>query len=171
MFMYNNGDIVSYGTTGVCRVIGECVQNVKGENKNYIVLKPVYQENSTVYVPVENETLTERIKSLMTGEEINELIREMPGDEPLWADNDSERAELFSNIISGGDRHQLARLVRTLYIHQKKQQEIGRKLHAADEHFFRNAEKLLFEEFAAVLGIGPEDVVDFIEKKLAEENC
>lgn len=38
--MLKKGDVISYGTTGVCKVEGECEQTVKGQKKRYIVLKP-----------------------------------------------------------------------------------------------------------------------------------
>ena len=47
--MLKKGDVISYGTTGVCKVEGECEQTVKGQKKRYIVLKPVHQINSTLY--------------------------------------------------------------------------------------------------------------------------
>ena len=50
--MLKKGDVISYGATGVCKVEGECEQTVKGQKKRYIVLKPVHQANSTLYVPI-----------------------------------------------------------------------------------------------------------------------
>ena len=50
--MLKKGDVISYAATGVCKVEGECEQTVKGQKKRYIVLKPVHQSNSTLYVPV-----------------------------------------------------------------------------------------------------------------------
>lgn len=70
--MLKKGDIISYGTTGVCKVEGECEQTVKGQKKRYIVLKPVHQINSTLYVPVDNDELKTKFKPLLTGDEIEE---------------------------------------------------------------------------------------------------
>lgn len=33
--MLKKGDVISYGTTGVCKVEGECEQTVKGHKKRY----------------------------------------------------------------------------------------------------------------------------------------
>ena len=161
--MFNKGDVVSYGATGVCSISGECVQKVKGENRKYLVLKPVYSPNSTVYVPLDNGELLSKLKSLMTLEEAQELIKELPNETADWIDNDAKRAEEFEKILTGGDKKKLAGLVRALYVHRKEQLAKGRRLHAADEAFFRNAEKVLFEEFAAALGIQPNEVLSFIE--------
>ena len=73
--MLKKGDVISYGTTGVCKVEGECEQTVKGQKKRYIVLKPVHQINSTLYVPVDNDELKTKFKPLLTGDEIEEIIK------------------------------------------------------------------------------------------------
>lgn len=89
--MLKKGDVISYGTTGVCKVEGECEQTVKGQKKRYIVLKPVHQINSTLYVPVDNDELKTKFKPLLTGDEIEEIIKEMPEESSLWKESSSER--------------------------------------------------------------------------------
>ena len=166
--MLNKGDVISYGTTGVCRVEGECEQTVKGQKRRYLVLKPVHKQNSTVYVPLDNDVLKDKFKPLLTGDEIEEIIKEMPEENSLWKESSSERAELYSQILESGDRKRLAQLVRTLYLRQKSLLAKGRHLHSLDERFFKNAESLLFDEFSAVLGITQDEVFDFIENKLGK---
>ena len=102
--MLKKGDVISYGTTGVCKVEGECEQTVKGQKKRYIVLKPVHQVNSTLYVPVDNDELKTKFKPLLTGDEIEEIIKEMPVESSLWKESSSERAELYSQVLESGDR-------------------------------------------------------------------
>ena len=106
--MLKKGDVISYGTTGVCKVEGECEQTVKGQKKRYIVLKPVHQINSTLYVPVDNDELKTKFKPLLTGDEIEEIIKEMPEESSLWKESNSERAELYSQVLESGDRKRLA---------------------------------------------------------------
>lgn len=166
--MLKKGDVISYGTTGVCKVEGECEQTVKGQKKRYIVLKPVHQINSTLYVPVDNDELKTKFKPLLTGDEIEEIIKEMPEESSLWKESSSERAELYSQILESGDRKRLAQLVRTLYLRQKNLIAKGRHLNSLDERFFKNAENLLFDEFSAVLGISQDEVFDFIETRLSK---
>ena len=165
--MLKKGDVISYGTTGVCKVEGECEQTVKGQKKRYIVLKPVHQANSTLYVPLDNDELKTKFKPLLTVEEIEEIIK-MPEESSLWKESSSERAELYSQILESGDRKRLAQLVRTLYLRQKHLIARGRHLHSLDERFFKNAENLLFDEFSAVLGISQDEVFDFIENRLSK---
>lgn len=165
--MFKIGDTVTYGTTGVCRIDSEIERTVKGEKKSYLVLKPVFQDNATVYVPVDNETLMSRIKRILTADEVDSLIVHIPEYNTKWIVSDSERTKKFREVMISGDREELTKMVRTLYLHRQKQYAKGRKLHASDEHFLRDAETLLFDEFALVLGIKPEEVAGYIDKKIA----
>ena len=45
---------------------------------------------------------------------------------------------------------------------------MGKKMYASDEKLMREAEKLIYEEFATVLNIKPDKVVDYIVKKFEE---
>lgn len=166
--MFNIGDVVSYGSSGVCRITGDCEQKVKGEKKKYLILKPVYQNNSTVYLPLDNEMLVERMKRLLTADEIEDIIKEMPDSKSLWIENDNKRTEAYTEIMKNGDRGEILRMLRTLYKHRQKMFDKGRKLHASDDYIMKSAEELVFNEFALVLGIKPEEVLGFIEEKIGE---
>ena len=54
--MFAEGDFISHGTNGVCRVEGFTQMDVPGtgQKKEYYILKPVYDQKATVYSPVES---------------------------------------------------------------------------------------------------------------------
>ena len=152
----------------MCKVEGECEQTVKGQKKRYIVLKPVHQINSTLYVPVDNDELKTKFKPLLTGDEIEEIIKEMPEESSFGKKAAASVPSFIHRYLKSGDRKRLAQLVRTLYLRQKHLIAKGRHLHSLDERFFKNAENLLFDEFSAVLGISQDEVFDFIETRLSK---
>ncbi len=53
-------------------------------------------------------------------------------------------------------------MIKALHFHQQEQQKKGRRLHISDERFMKEAEKMLYEEFAYVLNIRKEEVLPFI---------
>ena len=53
-------------------------------------------------------------------------------------------------------------MIKALYFHQREQQKNGRRLHITDERFMKEAEKMLYEEFAYVLNIRKDQVLPFI---------
>lgn len=54
MIMYQAGDLIVYGTTGVCRILGVSRSEDPGENKGrlYYLLKPL-QQDGVIYTPAE----------------------------------------------------------------------------------------------------------------------
>ncbi|MBP1569808.1 MAG: CarD family transcriptional regulator, partial [Oscillospiraceae bacterium] len=66
----------------------------------------------------------------------------------------------------GGVRKDIATLIRSLYLHKKELAEKGKKLRSSDEQIMQRAEKLLYGEFAWVLGIEPKEVVPFIRERI-----
>ena len=75
---YSVNDTVLYGAEGVCRV-AEIIQRDFGSGTvDYYVLRPVYNENSTIFVPVNNPALTDKIRRVLSADEIREIIRSMP---------------------------------------------------------------------------------------------
>ena len=92
----------------------------------------------------------------------HELIRTLPNEDYCWIENDNQRKEKYREIIKSGNRKELMKMIRTLYLYQQELKKDGKKIHAADDKFFKDAEKVLYDEFAYVLDIEQEDVVSFI---------
>lgn len=164
--MYKKGDKVLYGTQGVCSVEDVTEKKWEGKTVEYYVLKPVYGENSTFFVPADNEQLTAKMRGIISEDEVHKLIGIMDEGDTIWIDGDNRRTEEYKKIISGGDRLELIKLLKTLYTHREMQSAKGKKLHQCDEKIFRTAQKMIHEEFAIVLQIQPEDVGSFINNEI-----
>lgn len=166
MTKFEVNDSVLYGAEGVCRIADICEQDFMGTQAQYYVLKPVYNAGSTVFVPVENETLVAKMRRILSPDEIRGLIKTMPDEDTLWIDDDNTRRARYAEIVQNGDRAELVGLIKALYRRQQEQQAKGRKLHAADERYLREAEKVLYDEFAHVLRIKRDEVLPFIMEQI-----
>lgn len=164
--MFSIGDTVVYGTQGVCRIEGTQTKRIRGEYVDYLVLRPVYDSNSTVFVPKNNEKLLSKMREILPADEIYRIIRELPEKDPVWIDDDNIRKAKYQEVIDEGDRSKIMLIIKTLHQHRIKQQEKGRRLHQPDEYILGQAEKLLYNEFALVLDIQPDEVVPFIMKQI-----
>lgn len=162
--MFNINDTIMYGSQGVCRILDIREESFGGEPKLYYVLEPVYEGNSTIYCPVDSDKIS--LRKLLTLPEIHELIQLMPDTEANWIENDQERKEKFNNIVKQGDHRELICLIKTLYFHRQAKIEAGRKPHAIDERLMKEAEHILYSEFAHVLQIQPDEVLPFIMGQL-----
>ncbi|WP_368489824.1 CarD family transcriptional regulator [Clostridium sp. BJN0013] len=164
--MYRINDIILYGIQGVCKIIDITEKEIEGKRREYYVLKPVYDSNSTIFIPVHSEKLVAKMRRILSTEEIYALIKAIPSESTVWIDNETLRREKYSAILTSGDRTALVRLIKTLYLHQKMQREKGRKLHVSDERFMKDAERMIYDEFAYVLHIKCEQVLPFILEQL-----
>ncbi|MCM1313833.1 MAG: hypothetical protein NC205_02555 [Prevotella sp.] len=164
--MYNVNDVVVYGSNGVCTVISVEERDFSGESVEYYVLRPVNNSKNTFYVPVSNTFLTGKMHHICTKKQIKNLIEVMSDECCIWIDNELRRKEEYRKIIDIGDRLQLVRLIKTLYIKSSELKGQHKKLHSADEKFFREAENILYEEFAYSLGIPRDSVVEYIKNHI-----
>ena len=160
--MFSVGDTVIYGSQGVCKITGTEQKRIGGKNVDYLVLRPVYDENSTIFIPANNELLTGKMKPVLTESEIYDMINSIRDEEIIEAYDDNERREQYQRIIAEGDRYMLFRLIKTIYLRKLSQEKKGKKLHQSDEAILKQAENLLHNEFALVLDIKPDEVLPFI---------
>jgi len=167
--MYETNEFVLYGAHGVCEVAEITEKELNGSAVEYYVLKPVYDPNSTIFVPLHNAKLTDKMRYVLSAEEIYELIQEMPDENTIWIEEESKRREQYKKILEVGDRKGLVCLIKTLYLRQQKLKEGGKKLHMAEDRFMKDAEKMLFEEFAHVLTIERDQVLPFIMDQMEEK--
>ena len=80
------------------------------------------------------------IRKLLSAEDIIALIRELPAQQGDWIENDNLRKERQTEILRRGDHRELISMIKTLY-----------------------------QEFAQVLDIAPDEVVPFITEKIEKQ--
>jgi CarD family transcriptional regulator len=166
--MFSVGDSFIYGRDGVCRLERIQEMAVNRSTRLYYVLQPVFDAGSVLYVPVGRVDLEAKMRRLLDADEIRGFVRDMPGEEPLWVENEKERKEIYKAILSEGERVPLVKLIKAVFHHRQHLEALGKKLHVSDERFMKDAEKLLYAEFAYVLGIEREEVLPFITTCIGE---
>jgi CarD family transcriptional regulator len=166
--LFSVNDVVLYGIDGVCHVTGVTTKKIGGYPEKYYVLRPVSQETTTIYVPVTNEALVSRMQRLLSLDEAMELIRSVSEEETIWIEDDMKRRFAYEKILEIGDRREIFKLIKTLYLRAQELKGGKRKMHVADEKLMKEAEKRLYDEFAHVLHIEPEQVLPFIFRTIGE---
>ncbi len=165
--MLKVNDIVLYGSAGACRVTDFCKKRIAGEDHDYAVLETQAAPITTIYLPLENKVLMGKIKPVLSREQMLRMIREIPTLDAPWIEDQEQRKLQYREALSGCDRIDLVRLVKTLYARQEEQRGQGRKLHSADERAFREAQRMLHNEIAFVLQISPDEVPALISAELS----
>lgn len=166
--MFKTGECVSYSTTGICEITEIKKMGAAGKEKEYYVLKPIYQKGATVYVPLNNPALTEKIRPAATKEEIDRIILKAKETPLEWIKDDFQRSEAFKSIIHSGDLLSIIRLISCIYLQGEELSRTKHRLRAVDSLAFSNAENYVYNEFAYALGISPEEVISYIKNKMEE---
>ena len=165
--MWKLDDAVVYGAAGICKIADIRDEQFGNETKKYYILKPVFDDKNTYFVPSFNMLLMSKIKPVLTSDEIMELIHKMPSIESNWIDNDKQRTESYKEILESGNRDNVVGVLKALYERRAALTEKGKKMRTSDEIIMRNAEMLIENECAYVLGITREGVRELMEKETA----
>ena len=160
--MFNRGEKVFYGQTGVCIV--EDISE-KAFNKNlkglYYTLRPIYQHNNIIYAPACSNKIF--IRKIISEYEAQKLIETVP---KLYKKALEEQTEEdYNRALESHSCEELLELVIKIY---SKKQAVKRtkKLGLIDEKYLKRAEELLFGELAAALDISLEEVPKVLFEKL-----
>ena len=164
--MFQPGDFVVYGSSGVCRVIqvGALEGKSADPTRQYYTLQPVF-ESERIYTPVDSGVF---MRPAMTKEQAQDLIRQIP---EIDGDVCTERnpANLRVHYEASLQSHECRELIRMIKGIRRKTQETerkGRKMGQVDLRYRKKAEGLLHGELAIALGIPREEVEGYIQTAL-----
>ncbi len=166
--MFELGQTVMYGTEGVCVVERIEVMKVNRVRMKYYVLKPVYRDNATVFVPMDNELLISRMRPILTREEIDSILEHLHDETFAWIEDHNERRQTFQGILNAGNCVQVLRMICALYLRRQELTARGKHLRSSDEQMLREAEKLLNDEFAWVLQLTRQEVPAYIRSRVEQ---
>lgn len=169
--MFKIGEVVAYGATGVCTVENICstaLNRAGTKTQECYVLRPVAAPTCLTYVPTANSLLTERMRPVLSADQIHAMldsIREQPLE---WIDDPRQRAEVFGGIAAAGLSAQLLQLIACLYLEKKNRCGDKRRFSAGDDRLLTAAERIVSEEFAYTLKIKPNQVSAYIADYLKQ---
>ncbi|MBQ8663524.1 MAG: CarD family transcriptional regulator, partial [Eubacterium sp.] len=165
--MYQIGEYIVYGSTGVCEVekIGSLDIPGMSPDRIYYTLRPCYEKKSTIFTPVDNTKVIMRY--VISKEEALELIDGILELGTLTITDEKKREAEYKECFMKCDCRELVKMMNT--IHERRQQRLaqGKKVTAKDERYFHMAEENLFGELAIALGIEKNQVKDFIKERVA----
>ena len=162
------GNYVVYCSGEICKIDNVVKRCFDGVNEhNYFKLIPVSSKNSSYYIPCDNTE--KKVRPLLTKKEILELIDNIPQTGvAVWCDDKNERKHIYNNVLKSNDHLKLIKMMHTIYNHREQEISKGKKLPASDERAMNEAEHLLNQEIAFVLGMNEEEVHSFIENRLKD---
>lgn len=165
--MYQIGDLIVYGSTGVCRVEAlETPRHRPGEEeRQYYLLRPLYQDG-TIRIPVDTKVF---MRPVISREEAEKLIDAIPGmnAEVYHERNFTQLAAHYQEALGSHECSDLIELVMSIYAKKQDAESKKRKFGQVDARFMKRAESLLYGEFSVALGIPFDDVQGYIASRVS----
>lgn len=168
--MFSAGNHVVYSSHGVCEITEIKTMSFGGETKQYYVLSPINDKRSTIFIPIDNMVLLSQMRPVLTKEEIDELLASVIPGTCSWIPSDSERKNFCAATIKSGDRLAILHMIEMLYLHRERMMDEKKHFHVTDERFLNDAEKMLNDEFAFVLGISTSEVEHYVEERVKKSS-
>ena len=109
-----------------------------------------------------------KMRKILSEQEVHHLIESMPQKETIWFKNENERKEQYKKVIAQGNHSELIGIIKALYLQKQKREAEGKHLYISDERFFKEAERILYDEFQYVLNIKKEDLLPLIFSKIGD---
>ncbi|MGN0431783.1 MAG: CarD family transcriptional regulator [Lachnospiraceae bacterium] len=164
--MFEIGEYVVCGNNGVCLIKDITTLHMSGVDKKrkYYILKPVYAESSTVYVPV--DTLQASIRRVLSRKEADTLLSAIPQIQMLTIKDEKSAESQYRECMQSNRCDEWAKLLKTLHFRRKCRLEKGHKVTAVDSRYYKLAEENLCGELAVVLGMSKKEVEEVIAGKM-----
>ena len=144
--MYETGELVVYGTTGVCQVEG------------------------VIYTPVDSHKVP--IRPVMSREDAEALIGQIPKihAEAWKAPTLQALTQKYQAAMQSSDSRDLVALTMSIYAKRTEAASRKRRLGMVDERYMKQAERLLYGELSAALEIPFEDVGAYIAARVEKHS-
>ena len=168
--MFEKGEYIVYGMTGVCRVSDITEMNMDGlsTSKLYYVLEPTGVNGNRIITPVEgNKSVMRRI---MTSEEAYDLIDGIRDIDSLRVRDDRQRENCYKEALKTGDCREWVGVLKTIYLQRRDRLSRGKRMTEVDERYMKKTKENLFGELSIPLGITTAEVERFIVSRLEADD-
>lgn len=167
--MFEVNELVVYENSGVCRI--ESIEEVSFPSgpKTCYILKPVYTKEGTIYSPVNNPNVM--MRPVITKEEAMDLIHSIPETEVQTFEGlrASELEGKYRDAARSQKCHDLIPLAMAIYKKTRNARKAGKKVSELDDRFLKRLNDQIDGELAIALGIGKEDVQEFIAREVKKK--
>lgn len=165
--VFRIGETVMHPSEGICTIEELKHMDFSNTTRAYYILKPLAEKSSsTVYMPVFRGN--HMLRRLLTKDTILRMIQEAAHHESLWIDDNKQRKDVFTHILSEGNHLKIIKLIQELHEHRILREQEGRKNCAADENILAEAERRLHQEFSHVLHMNLEETTSFVRQNLSD---
>lgn len=156
--MFQKGEYVIYGSTGVCRIVDVGVPDILKDttDKQHYTLCPVYREE-TIYTPVDTAVFIRPVMDSSQAEKFIATIPHINGTIDMNLNSKTLR-EKYRSMIDSHSCDDLVILIKFIKAKIAKAQRDKRKPNEVDQDYLKKAQSLLYGELSIAFDIPYDDV-------------
>ena len=164
--MFQKGDYIVYGSTGVCEVMDVTTVEMTGVEKDrlYYILRPYNDNGGRIFTPVDGKKTF--MRKIISKEEAKQLIHDIPNIEELKAKNNKVREEEYKECLKSCECKEWIKIIKTAYLRKQRRQAEGKKLTVLDMKYWKQAEDNLYSEFSILFNIPKDKVEAYIAEQI-----
>ncbi len=167
--MYNKGDIIVYGATGVCLVKEVGKPEIAGlpNDIDYYTLQPLSDNHrETICVPTTTKCF---MRQAVTAQQAMEYISAIGGIQPSepQSRNPKATADFYSRLIGSYDIKNMLTVIVTLVTKRRECAAKGKRLNQTQLTYLKKAQELVYSEFSIALDKPREEIEQLIDSHIA----
>ena len=167
--MFDIGDLLFYGTNGVCRVSEICASPFDSNDpRQFYKLAPIAENTSLViYTPVDNTQVI--MRPLISKDEAEALVARIPDIEKVVVAVEKHRKEAYRDTIREGDPEGYVKIIKTVRARREYFKRTRRRVPDLDNDFEHTARVCLYGELSTVLGVSREEISRIVLEGISME--
>ena len=167
--MFAINECIFYGSGGICRIESIQTAPLQGmpQDREYYVLRPLHDQNSVMYVPVDSDCVF--LRTLITREEAERLMGEIPSVAPIVEGNAKLLRERYRACMSCYDPLEWIRVIKTAYARITAKRAPCRRISDTERGIYETAKRLLSTELALATDTSVEQMEAFVMQNVRME--
>lgn len=167
--MFKAGDLMVYGTNGVCRVVNICQSPFdSNDERMFYTLAPLNDNsNLVIYTPVDNDSVV--MRELISESMANEVLSEVKNAQIIEIPIEKRRRDVYRDVMQTAEPSQYVRIIKTVFSRRNEFRRTRRRLPDLDNDFEHTAKNCLYGELSQVLGKTREEISERINLELIAE--
>ena len=166
--MFQIGDLLFYGTNGVCRVSEICSSPFDStDTRSFYKLTPISEHSTLViFTPIDNDRVV--MRPLISKEEAEALIARLKEIEKVAVAVEKYRKDAYREAIREGAPEGFVKIIKTVRARREVFRKTRRRVPDLDNDFEFTAKNCLYGELCTVLGIPREEIHRIVTESITE---
>ena len=166
--MFQIGDLLFYGTNGVCRVSEICSSPFDStDTRSFYKLTPISEHSTLViFTPIDNDRVV--MRPLISKDEAEALIARLKDIEKVAVAVEKYRKDAYREAIREGAPEGFVQIIKTVRARREVFRKTRRRVPDLDNDFEFTAKNCLYGELCTVLGITREEIHRIVTESITE---